>query len=126
MAAINEGEVDDCEVQRDVVLPDEGDNSRPKPVKVMLVGGEMDAQVIEAPAEATHVNYWIYKNPSAVAPPKAEWGGDKTKQVRYQLHPIVGNRQTWYIGRLCGTAFDDAVTKIMEHYHARAGVSTKR
>lgn len=114
------GEQDEVKVERTVALPDPDDTSRPKPIQVLLVGGPMDAQKITAPVEATHVSYWVWKTPKPGIPPKEKWNTDETMQVRYQIHPLIGNTETWYIGRLLGTRFDAAINQIMEHYHSKA------
>lgn len=117
---------DDGTPERVVELPKEGDTSRPKPIQVLLVGGPMDAQRITCPAEATHVSYWVYKKPSGKAPKPEEYGTDATMKIHYQIHPMIGNTETWHIGRLVGVKFDVAINTIMEHYHARARLSNKR
>ena len=118
MATMTEGEQDVVETERTVTLPEQGDTSRPAPVKVMLVGGPLDGKVITAPVEATHVAFWVYKKPTRKSPRPEEYGTDKTMQVRYQVHPLIGNTETWYIGRITGMKFDAAINKIMEKYHA--------
>jgi len=121
MAAIR-----DEEIERVVSLPDPNDKSRPKPVDVLLVGGPMDGQKVQCPVEATHVSYWVYKKPTLKSPRPEEFNTEATVQVRYQIHPMIGNSTTWYIGRLVGTSFDAAVSTIMESYHARTVLPNKR
>lgn len=111
---------ENIETERTVTLPDKEDRSRPAPVEVLLVGGPMDAQRIQAPAEATHVSYWVWSKPRKGRPPEALWGTPDTMQVRYQIHPLIGNRTTWYIGRLQGTEFDPTIQALMDYYHKRS------
>jgi hypothetical protein len=76
----------------------------------------MDTKVVQAPAEATHVAFWVYKQPSKDRPKPVEYNTDKTMQVRYQIHPLIGNTETWYIGRIAGMRFDDAMEQILGRY----------
>lgn len=102
-----------------IAMPEAGDQSRPKPVKVLLVGGPMDHQLVDCPVEATHISYWVYRIPSTRIPRKEEYDTDATMKIYYQIHPIVGNSETWYIGRPVGMKFDEALNIIMEHYRVK-------
>lgn len=108
------------ENERTVTLPEKDDTSRPKPIEVLLVGGPMDAQRVQCPAEATHVSYWVWAKPKKGVPPKEKWGTPDTMQVRYQIHPLIGNEETWFIGRITGMRFDAAMNQIIDYYHLKS------
>ena len=122
MAALESGETDEVEIERTIDLPSRDDTSRPPPIKVMLVGGPMDGTIIKCPVEASHVSYWVWKEPKPGIPPEDKWDTEETMQVRYQIHPLIGNVETWYLGRLVGTKFDWAIQQIMDRYHKSSGV----
>lgn len=108
------GEADEVKIERAITLPDAQDKSRPAPIDVLLVDGPMDGKLMQCPVEATHVSFWVYKDGRLAQP--HDFDTNKTEQVRYQIHPLIGNTQTWYIGRLLGTRFDAAIEAIVQHY----------